>query len=120
MAVKKNKEVEEAEGLPPQVTNIVKPGFNWKSLYLYMVSLFTLLIDLFSVVSALRSGVAFAYPDPGYLDPNATKAVSDLARVNQLAQNRHSSVLGIVDGIAGFIVAAPLYWYHWGLARKGE
>ena len=110
----------EAEVQSPQVTNIVKPGFNWKSLYLYMVSLITLLIALFSIVSTLRSGVAFAYPDPGYLDPNATKVVSDLAKANQLAQNRHSSVLGIVDGIAGFIVSAPLYFYHWRLARKAE
>ena len=121
MVARKNAEAEVAPTVPlPSVTNIVKPGFNWRSLYLYMVSLITLLIALFSIVSMLRSGVILAYPDPGYLDPNATKVASDLAHASQLAQSRHSSVLGIVDGIAGFIVSAPLYLYHWKLARKSE
>lgn len=103
------------------VNNIVKPGFNWKSLYLYLVSLITLLIAVFSIVSMLRNGVALFYPSPAYLNTYApTVAGSALAQANQDAIARHSSLLGIVDGFCGFLVASPLYWYHWRLARKSE
>jgi len=106
--------------LVPQVTNIVKPGFNWKNLYLYMVSLITLLIALFSLVNMLRSGVSLIYPNPTYIDPNATGTSGVLAQTNQDAINKHSSILGVVDGLAGLIVSGPLYLYHWKLARRGD
>ena len=46
-------------------------SFDWKSLYLYAVSLITLLICLFAVISMIRSGVDVAFPDYGYIDPYA-------------------------------------------------
>jgi len=94
--------------------------FDWRSLYLYAVSLITLLVCLFSIVSVIRNGVSLAYPDPGYVDLSSTntKANIELTRQNQLNQSQRNSVLGMVSGLATLLVAAPLYFYHWRLVRS--
>ena len=94
--------------------------FDWRSLYLYAVCFITLLVCLFAVVSVIRSGVSLAYPDPGYVDLNstATKANIELTRQSQLNQSQRSSVLGMVNGLATLLVAAPLYFYHWRMVRS--
>ena len=99
---------------------IKRDRFNWRALYLYAVCLITMLVCLFSAVSFIRSGVSFLYPDPGYLDPNSPGGAAGMAMAkhNQLDQSHRQSVLGMVDGVTTFIVAAPLYYYHWSLARK--
>ena len=93
---------------------------DWRALYLYAVCLITMLVCLFSVVSFIRNGVSFIYPDPGYIDPNATggKAAMELAKSAQLTQSHRQSIMGMVDGVTTFIVSAPLYYYHWNLVRK--
>ncbi len=120
-----------AQGLAPKVKKaakkVVEPEtivrrdrIDWRALYLYAVCLITMLVCLFSVVSFIRNGVSFVYPDPGFFDPNATggKAAIDLARSAQLTQSHRQSIVGMVDGVTTFIVAAPLYYYHWNLVRK--
>ena len=87
-------------------------GLDWRSLYLYAVCLITLIVSLFAIVGAIRSGTGLIYPDPGYLDPNMSKTSSDLAHKAQLLQSRHNSIIGIVDGLTTLIVTVPVYLYH--------
>lgn len=99
---------------------VKRDRIDWRALYLYAVCLITMLVCLFSIVSFIRNGVSYVYPDPGYIDPNATggKAAIELAKSTQLTQSHRQSVMGMVDGVTTFIVAAPLYYYHWNLVRK--
>ena len=99
---------------------IKRDRIDWRALYLYAVCLITMLVCLFSTVSFIRNGVSFLYPDPGYLDPNSPGGAAGMAMAkhNQLDQSHRQSVLGMVDGVTSFIVAAPLYYYHWSLVRK--
>lgn len=101
-------------------TEIKRDRIDWRALYLYAVCLITMLVCLFSTVSFIRNGVSFLYPDPGYLDPNSPGGAAGMAMAkhNQLDQSHRQSVLGMVDGVTTFIVAAPLYYYHWSLVRK--
>ncbi|MCX6429571.1 MAG: hypothetical protein NTX12_01080 [Actinobacteria bacterium] len=55
---------------------------DWRALYLYAVCLITMLVCLFSVVSLIRNGVSFVYPDPGYLDPNTPGGAAAQALAN--------------------------------------
>ena len=107
------------EKVPVAIPVEKRDRFDWRSLYLYAVSLITLLVCLFAIVSVIRNGVSFVYPDPGYFDPNspANKAGAELARQYQLNQSHRNSVIGMVNGLAMFIVAAPLYFYHWRMVR---
>lgn len=126
----KNEESVDATVIPkakksPKKKKATKPvekrdRIDWRALYLYAVCLITMLVCLFSVVSFIRNGVSFVYPDPGYLDPNTPggAAAQALAKSNQLSQSHRQSVMGMVDGVTTFIVAAPLYYYHWNLVRK--
>ena len=93
-------------------------GLDWRSLYLYAVCLITLIVSLFAIVGAIRSGTGLIYPDPGYLDPNMSKTSSDLAHKAQLLQSRHNSIVGIVDGFTTLIVTVPVYLYHWKLIGR--
>jgi hypothetical protein len=124
----KTEKVEEVATKPKKSTKkstvpepvVKRDRIDWRALYLYAVCLITMLVCLFSVVSFIRNGVSYVYPDPGYLDPNATggKAALELAKSAQLTQSHRQSVMGMVDGVTTFIVAAPLYYYHWNLVRK--
>lgn len=101
-------------------TEIKRDRIDWRALYLYAVCLITMLVCLFSTVSFIRNGVSFLYPDPGYLDPNSPGGAAGMAMAkhNQLDQSHRQSVLGMVDGVTTFIVAAPLYYYHWRLTKS--
>ena len=97
-------------------------GIDWKSLYLYAVSLITLLICLFTLLSLIRSGIDLAFPDYGYVDPYASqnnpKVDPELVKQANLDQNRRSALKSIFGSIAGLLVTIPLYLYHWRLVRK--
>jgi hypothetical protein len=97
-------------------------SFDWKSLYLYAVSLITLLICLFAVISMIRSGVDAAFPDYGYIDPyaqnNGVKVDQELIKQANIDQNRRNAAKNIVGSAATLLVTVPLYLYHWRLVRK--
>lgn len=88
--------------------------FDWRSLYLYAVCLITLLVCLFSLASVFKNLVGIIYPDLGYVDPNPGPGI-DSAKVlaNQAAQARRNVIRGIIDSSTMFIIAAPLYLFHW-------
>ena len=61
-------------------------GIDWRSLYLYAVSLITLMVCLFSLVSAVRNGILIGYSQSGFVDVNATAA----AKLSQIDVNRRN------------------------------
>ena len=94
-------------------------GVNWRSLYLYAVSLITLLICLFAVYGAVRNSLNYILPDPGYVDPYAStpKVDTDAILKNQMEQTRRSALRGILDSVVTLLITIPLYLFHW---RKAQ
>lgn len=103
----------------PSAEPVKQFGIDWRSLYLYAVCLITLMVCLFSLAAAIRSGIDIAYPDPAYIDPYAeVPKFSAEAAARMEDQNRRQAVKSLVDSFTTLIIAAPLYLYHWRLARK--
>jgi hypothetical protein len=98
----------------------VHAGIDWRSLYLYAVCLVTLLVVLFSTVSLVNALVNFAFPDPAYVDPYATKAnMPDPALLQQQEDNSQRQALkNVVTTFTTIAIAGPVYLYHWRQARK--
>ena len=100
----------------------VHTGIDWRSLYLYAVCLVTLLVVLFSTVALVNAIVNFAFPDPAYVDPYATKAnMPDPALLQQQEDNSQRQALkNIFTSFTSIAVATPVYLYHWRQARKSS
>jgi len=100
----------------------IKPGIDWRSLYLYAVSLVTLLVVLFSTISLVNAIVNFAFPDPLYIDPYAKiENKPDPALLQQQANNSHRQALkNIFNTFTTMAIATPVYLYHWKQARKSS
>jgi hypothetical protein len=98
----------------------VHAGIDWRSLYLYAVCLVTLLVVLFSTVALVNAIVNFAFPDPAYVDPYATKAnMPDPALLQQQENNSQRQALkNIFTTFSTMAIATPVYLYHWRQARK--
>ena len=98
----------------------VHAGVDWRSLYLYAVCLVTLLVVLFSTVALVNAIVNFAFPDPAYVDPYATKAnMPDPALLQQQEDNSQRQALkNIFTTFSTMAIATPVYIYHWRQARK--
>jgi hypothetical protein len=100
----------------------VQAGIDWRSLYLYAVCLVTLLVVLFSTVALVNAIVNFAFPDPAYVDPYATKAnMPDPALLQQQEDNSQRQALkNIFTTFSTMAIATPVYIYHWRQARKSS
>jgi len=98
----------------------VNAGIDWRSLYLYAVCLVTLLVVLFSTVALVNAIVNFAFPDPAFVDPYATKAnMPDPALLQQQEDNSQRQALkNIFTTFSTMAIATPVYLYHWRQARK--
>ena len=103
---------------------IVHTGVDWRSLYLYAISLITLLICIFTVISLINRGLDLIVPDPGYVDPYATqngsKVDPEVVRQANIDQNRRSAIRGITSSIVSLLVTVPVYLYHWRMVRKAS
>jgi ABC-type Fe3+ transport system permease subunit len=110
------------EPIEPKRKQQGSEGIDWYSLYIYAVSLITILICLFSLVAIVRGVVDALWPDPGYFDPYNVPKESALSaeevRQNFIDQNRRAAVKSIVTSLSTLLVAGPLYLYHWRLAKK--
>ena len=110
------------EPIEPKRKQQGSEGIDWYSLYIYAVSLITILICLFSLVAIVRGVVDALWPDPGYFDPYNVPKESALSaeevRQNFIDQNRRAAVKSIVTSFSTLLVAGPLYLYHWRLAKK--
>jgi hypothetical protein len=100
----------------------VHQGVDWRSLYLYAVSLITLLVCLFTVINLINRGLDFFVPDQGYVDPyavqNGSKVDPEVIKQANIDQNRRSAIRGITSSLVTLVVTVPVYLYHWRLVRK--
>jgi len=101
---------------------IAQIGVDWRSLYLYAISLITLLICIFTVMSLINRGLDLIVPDAGYVDPYAAetnpKVDPEVLRQAQIDQSRRSAIRGITSSLVSLLVTVPVYLYHWRLVRK--
>jgi hypothetical protein len=100
----------------------MQQGVDWRSLYLYAVSLITLLVCLFTVINLINRGLDFIVPDQGYVDPyavqNGSKVDPEVIRQANIDQNRRSAIRGITSSLVTLLVTVPVYLYHWKMVRK--
>ena len=101
---------------------IVNTGVDWRSLYLYAISLITLLICIFTVINLINRGLDLIVPDAGYVDPYASqndpKIDPEVIKQANIDQNRRSAIRGITSSIVSLLVTVPVYLYHWRMVRK--
>ena len=97
-------------------------GVDWRSLYLYAISLITLLICIFTVISLINRGLDLIVPDAGYVDPyaaqNGIKGDPEVLRQANIDQSRRSAIRGITSSLVSLLVTVPVYLYHWRMVRK--
>jgi len=100
----------------------VTHGIDWRSLYLYAVSLITLLVCLFTVISLINRGLDLILPDAGYVDPyaaqNDPKIDPEVIKQANIDQNRRNAIRGITSSLVTLLVTVPVYLYHWKMVRK--
>jgi len=100
----------------------VTHGVDWRSLYLYAVSLITLLVCLFTVISLINRGLDLIVPDAGYVDPyaaqNDPKIDPEVIKQATIDQNRRNAIRGITSSLVTLLVTVPVYLYHWKMVRK--
>ena len=101
---------------------IERPGVDWRSLYLYAVSLITLLVCLFTVINLINRGLDLIVPDAGYVDPyaaqNDPKVDPEVIKQANIDQNRRNAIRGITSSLVTLLVTVPVYLYHWKMVRK--
>ena len=101
---------------------VANQGVDWRSLYLYAVSLITLLVCLFTVISLINRGLDLIVPDAGYVDPYAVqgdpKVDPEVIKQANIDQNRRSAIRGITSSLVTLLVTVPVYLYHWKMVRK--
>ncbi len=101
---------------------VAHAGVDWRSLYLYAISLITLLICIFTVINLINRGLDLIVPDPGYVDPyaaqNGTKVDPEVIKQANIDQSRRSAIRGITSSVVTLLVTVPVYLYHWRLVRK--
>ena len=99
-------------------------GVDWRSLYLYAISLITLLICIFTVINLITRGLDLIVPDAGYVDPYAAqtdpKVDPEVLRQANIDQSRRSAIRGITSSIVSLLVTVPVYLYHWRMVRKAS
>ena len=100
----------------------INHGVDWRSLYLYAVSLITLLVCLFTVITLINRGLDLIVPDAGYVDPyaaqNNPKVDPELIKQANIDQNRRNAIRGITSSVVTLLVTVPVYLYHWKMVRK--
>jgi hypothetical protein len=100
----------------------INQGVDWRSLYLYAVSLITLLVCLFTVISLINRGLDLIVPDAGYVDPyaaqNDPKIDPEVIKQANIDQNQRNAIRGITSSLVTLLVTVPVYLYHWRMVRK--
>ena len=96
---------------------------DWRSLYLYAVSLITLMVCLFTVISIINGIMDFVWPQPDYFyDVSTTPAgvTKESYRQQMEDDNQRRAIKSLIGSVALFAAALPLYLYHWRTARKAN
>lgn len=106
-----------------------------KKAYLYLVSVISLVIAVVGAIMlinlALKAWVFtkadqnyYAYPTCAEINPDGSKNVgcdpaTEAQQRKQAEDNRTSQRQGdTARAIAMIVVASPVWWYHWKMARK--
>jgi hypothetical protein len=126
MATAKKAVAKKAPAKKPVVKKIVEVetrhlGVDWRSLYLYAVSLITLMVCLFTVISIINGVVDFVLPDANYYyDAASTPAgmTNEAYRQQMEDDSQRRAIKSLIGSVALFAAALPLYLYHWRAARK--
>ena len=122
MATTAKKSVSKKAVATKKESAVAHQGVDWRSLYLYAVSLITLLVCLFTVISLINRGLDLVVPDAGYVDPyaahNDTKIDPEVLKQANIDQNRRSAIRGITSSLVTLLVTVPVYLYHWKTVRK--
>ncbi len=105
-----------------------------KKLYLYVVSLVALVMLIIAAVTLLNMGLKVAFDAEEYYygprcdmmapveagskaqvcDEESQKREEEYQKKSQAQQRKRE----IAQALAMIIVATPVFWYHWKLARK--
>jgi hypothetical protein len=122
MATTAKKSVSKKAVATKKESAVAHQGVDWRSLYLYAVSLITLLVCLFTVISLINRGLDLVVPDAGYLDPyaaqNDPKVDPEVIKQANIDQNRRNAIRGITSSLVTLLVTVPVYLYHWKMVRK--
>ena len=122
MATTAKKSVSKKAVATKKESAVAHQGVDWRSLYLYAVSLITLLVCLFTVISLINRGLDLVVPDAGYLDPyaaqNDPKVDPEVIKQANIDQNRRNAIRGITSSLVTLVVTVPVYLYHWKMVRK--
>jgi hypothetical protein len=122
MATTAKKSVSKKAVATKKESAVAHQGVDWRSLYLYAVSLITLLVCLFTVISLINRGLDLVVPDAGYVDPyaaqNDPKVDPEVIKQANIDQNRRNAIRGITSSLVTLLVTVPVYLYHWKMVRK--
>lgn len=118
-----NKKVVKRSATKPKAdSEVLQRGVDWRSLYLYAVSLITLLIILFTIINLINRGLDLIVPDSGYVDPyaaqNGAKIDPEVIKQSNIDQNRRNAIRGLSSSFVTLLVVTPVYLYHWRLVRR--
>lgn len=111
-----------------------------RRIYLYLVSFATLMMMIVGTVQFLQGVVNIAYPNPepgpGYADvkmrysdaaknnPQITEAEINKQIAEEQAQaaksQRYYEIRSMIGSLMMFLVALPVYLYHWRKIQKSE
>ena len=122
MATTAKKSVSKKAVATKKESAVAHQGVDWRSLYLYAVSLITLLVCLFTVISLINRGLDLVVPDAGYVDPyaaqNDPKIDPEVIKQANIDQSRRNAIRGITSSLVTLLVTVPVYLYHWKMVRK--
>lgn len=115
---------------------------NWdiRRIYLYLVSFATLMMMVFGTVQFLQGIVNIAYPNPqasplysdvkmkytevARNDPKLTEVEINKRIAEEQAQavksQRYYEIRSMISSLVLFLVALPVYLYHWRKVQKTE
>ena len=96
---------------------------DWRSLYLYAVSLITLMVCLFTLISIINGVANLVWPEPSYYyDSASTPAGMSTKEYRQQMEDdsQRRALKSLIGSVALFGAALPLYLYHWKSARRNN
>ena len=122
MAAVKKAAVKKAVAKKAAAPEVRHDRFDWRSFYLYAVSLATLMVCLLTTIAIVNSFLDIVMPDPGYYDGGSTPAgmTKEAYRAQLEDDNQRRAIKSLISSTALFASALPLYLYHWRTARKAH
>ena len=110
-----------------------KVSWSPRNIYLYLVCLITLVMVIFSTVNLVKALVDLAYPErqarvevplrvvPAWPEPPEMdqRQLEEQREVQRQWALRRSVLISLASSAAMFLIAGPLYVYHWRKIESG-